>query len=89
MSFTLLEDSRHYHAHRLRLKRQLQRYAYYATIVGTGWLSGYAIALPVRLVRGLGTETWWWFAIDVPLVLFLCALALMFHVERLYRKVGL
>jgi hypothetical protein len=88
MSITLLEDA-HGRAYRLRLKRQLQRSAYYLAVLGNGWLLGYAIALPVRLVRGLYTPTWWWFAIDLPLVFFLCALALMFHVERLYRKVGL
>jgi hypothetical protein len=88
MSVTLLGDP-HGHAFRLRLKRHLQRYAFYLAIVGTGWLSVYAIALPIRMLRGFPTPGWWWLAIEVPFLLLVCALALMFHVERLYRKVGL
>ncbi len=88
LSIVVIEDQ-HGHAYRVRLKRHLQRCGYYLTMLGTGWQIGYAIALPVRLFRGLYTPLWWWFAIDVPLVFLLCGLAFMFHVERLYRKVGL
>jgi hypothetical protein len=88
LSITLLEDPDG-RAYKLRLKRHLQRFGYILTIFGTAWFAGYAIALPVRIARGLYTPLWWWFAIDIPLVFLLCGLALMFHVERLYRKVGL
>jgi hypothetical protein len=88
MSIVLLEDP-HGAAYRVRLKRQLQRSGYYLAMLGNGWLAGYAIALPVRMLRGLYTPAWWWFAIDIPFALLLCVFVLMFHVERSYRKVGL
>jgi hypothetical protein len=88
MSIVLLEDP-HGTAYRVRLKRHVQRSAYYLAILGNGWLAGNAIALPVRALRGLSTPTWWWFAILIPFVILLSIFFLMFHVERSYRKVGL
>jgi sterol desaturase/sphingolipid hydroxylase (fatty acid hydroxylase superfamily) len=87
MSVTTLEGTRR--ARRLRLKRKVQKAAFVLISLGLGWLLGDAVALPMRLVRGLYTPLTWWFWVYVPLCFFLCVFALVFHVERSYRRFGL
>jgi hypothetical protein len=74
---------------RIHRERRGMRVCCYGTLLCLGLFNGFTLAVIVRWFRGYQDPLLLWAMVLIPTIGFTLQFMFMFHVERLYRKVGL